>query len=358
MSNLIASNNGIWLQNNYLFIFTLVTVAILGLLLGSFGVVVVVRKEALIGESMVHATLPGVVLSFIILKKKNIFILLLGSAISCIFMLMLFRIIKKYTKLKKTTILAVLLAGFFGFGQVLISVLDKKNINERASIEEIIFGQVAYISKVDLYSILAVSVVICTLFALFWKEIKLYTFDKALYKALGFNSVLAEIFIISTLVVCVILGIQSIGIILLTTMLIAPTFIARQFSDKFSFNFIISGAIGLISGIIGIAISHFVKNFPPSSAVIIILSGLAVLSLLFSPKRGLAVIGIKQVRYKKQINKYHYLIHLYTSSDKYELNDNTKTYLIHKQYITQDGKITDLGIKKAKNLFEGRQFWI
>ena len=358
MNSLIAASNSGLLQNNYLFILTILTVSLLGLLLGSFGVVVVVRKETLISESLVHATLPGVVLTFMILRKKNIFLLLLGSALSCLLMIYIFRFIKKYTKLKKTTILAVLLSGFFGFGQVLVSILDKKGINERASVEEVIFGQVAYISKIDLYTILVSSVLIFILFALFWKEIKLYTFDKALYISLGFNPILAEIFITATLVTCVVLGIQSIGIVLLTIMLIAPTFIARQFSDKFSLNFIISGVTGLFSGIIGITISHFVKNFPPSSAVVIILSGLAVLSLVFSPKRGLAVVGIKQVRYKKQINKYHYLIHLYTSSDKYELNQDMKTYLIHKQYISQDGKITELGIKKAKNLFEGRQFWI
>lgn len=347
-----AVRNNTWIGNNYVFILVMVGAALLGLLSGSFGVIAVLRKESLMSEGIAHATLPGVLIAFMIFKKKILIILLLGAVISGAIMILIFRLIKKYTKLKKTTILATLLAGFFGFGQVLISIINDKGMGARSGLEEYIFGQLAYISKADVYTILGVGIVVFILLILFKKEIVLQTFDPVFFASLGHKNIGIDILISLILIVCTVFGIQAVGIIPVCALLVIPAFVSRQWSSRYTVNFIIAGIIGMMSGVIGSIISHYAVNFPPGPAIVIFLAGLGIISMLFSPKQGIAVQGILNGLNKQFIKKYHYLIHVYSTNEVYDIDLNTKKLLLKKKYINEDGSLTDLGMKKADKVFK------
>ena len=74
--------------------------------------------------------------------------------------------------------------------------------------------------------------------------------------------------------------------------------------------------------------------------------------MLFSPKQGIAVQGILNGINKQFIKKYHYLIHVYSTNEVYDIDSDTKRLLLKKKYINEDGSLTDLGIKKADKVFK------
>ena len=348
-----AVRNNTWIAHNYVFVLVMIGAALLGLLSGSFGVIAVLRKESLMSEGIAHATLPGVLIAFMIFKKKILILLLLGAVMSGAIMILIFRLIKKYTKLKKTTILAALLAGFFGFGQVLVSIINDKGMGARSGLEEYIFGQLAYISKADIYTILVVGFVVFFLLVLFKKEIVLQTFDPVFFTSLGYKNIGIDILISLILIICTVFGIQAVGIITVCALLVIPAFVSRQWSSRFTVNFISAGIIGMVSGIIGSVISHYVLHFPPGPAIVIFLAGLGIVSMLFSPKQGIVIRGILNAVNKKFIKKYHYLIHVYSTNEIYDIDLDMKMLLLKKKYINEDGSLTDLGMKKADKVFQG-----
>ena len=84
------------------------------------GVFTVLKKQALVGDALSHATLPGVVLAFIFTGAKDMWILLLGAAISSLVAMLLIEAIKRVSKIKDDALLSLILASFFGIGQVLL----------------------------------------------------------------------------------------------------------------------------------------------------------------------------------------------------------------------------------------------
>ena len=165
----------------------LITSLFLGFLAGSFGVFIVLKKQALVGDSLAHAALPGVVITFLIFQTKRLEFLLIGAAISGIIAIFILNMVKKYSKIKNDATLAIILAGFFGLGRALLSVVQRRGGSGSAGLEQFIFGQTATILLKDMYLIIGVAVFTNILIALFWKELKLSIFNLVLSIILFIN---------------------------------------------------------------------------------------------------------------------------------------------------------------------------
>lgn len=348
-----------FIAHNYIYIVIGIAISILGFLLGSFGTVVVLRKEALIADGISHSVLPGIVLSFMIFKNRQMPILMLGAFISSGIMMIFFRVLKRYTKIKKDALLAILLSGFFGLGQVLLGLLNKTALSGKSGIDKFMFGQLAYVQKENIYTVIGCSIIIFLILFLFWKEIKLSTFDQEFYKSLGYNPKLIDILLTVLIIISIVIGLEMVGMILISALLVIPSVVARWCSDKFSVNFTIGGLIGLIAGISGVILVKFV-NMPPGPAVVLFLSLFALIAVLFSPKKGYIVKSIKNSRQNKLLKKYHYLIHLNSGGTPYKLEEEDKNHLLEKGFIKKDGNkyiLTDSGKEKACNIFKGVKLW-
>lgn len=288
----------------------LVTSLFLGFLAGSFGVFIVLKKQALVGDSLAHAALPGVVITFLLFQTKRLEFLLIGAAISGIIAIFILNMVKKYSKIKNDATLAIILAGFFGLGRALLSVVQRRGGSGSAGIEQFIFGQTATILLKDMYLIIGVAVFTNILIGLFWKELKLSIFNPEFFETLGFNSKIID-YVFSVLIVLVVIaGIQMVGIVLISALLIAPAVTARQYSHRLSINFFVAGIIGSISSILGVLVAdHY--SLPPGPTIIVILSVIVISSILFAPKNGIVIKSFKTLKYRKQLSKYTELVNFY-----------------------------------------------
>ncbi|MGI6787572.1 MAG: metal ABC transporter permease [Acholeplasmataceae bacterium] len=328
----------------------LITSVVLGFLAGSFGVFIVLKKQALVGDAIAHSALPGVVLTFIIFQSKSLEILLIGAALSGFLSILIFNFIKKYSKIKNDATLAILLAGFFGFGRMLLSLVQRSNNAGAAGLESFIFGQAATILLKDMYLTITTAVLVNVVIMLFWKELKIHIFNPEYFKSLGFNSRFLDIIFSILIVIVVVSGIHMVGVVLISALLVAPAVAARQWHHKFSINYLLAGIIGSVSGFMGVLLADHL-NLPPGPMIIVVLSVITILSLLLS-KKGIIIKTINNIKYHYYVKKYVDLIRFYHSE---EVADDKLNKLFEQKYLNKiDDKyyLSDLGIEKV-NLIIG-----
>ena len=261
--------------------------ALLGLASGIAGTFAVLRKESLIGDGLSHAALPGVVIAFLLTGIKDIEVLITGAALSSITAAWLITITVENSKIKFDGALATILSAFFGLGMVLLTYVQSLNDAGQAGLSKFIFGQAATILARDVYITSAAALIIIVLTALFWKELKLISFDVEYAKTLQIPVTFTLILYRSLLIMTIIIGIQSVGAILISSLLIAPAVGARQWTNKLGTMCILAGFFGMISAIGGTIWSTSVPKLPTGPAIIVILSILVLLSLIFAPNRGM-----------------------------------------------------------------------
>jgi len=261
--------------------------ALLGLASGIAGTFAVLRKESLIGDGLSHAALPGVVIAFLLTGIKDIEVLIAGAALSSIAAAWLITITVENSKIKFDGALATILSAFFGLGMVLLTYLQSLNNAGQAGLSKFIFGQAATILARDVYITSAAALIIIVLTALFWKELKLISFDVEYAKTLQIPVTFTLILYRSLLIMTIIIGIQSVGAILISSLLIAPAVGARQWTNKLGTMCILAGFFGMVSAIGGTIWSTTVQKLPTGPAIIVILSVIVLLSLIFAPNRGI-----------------------------------------------------------------------
>ena len=261
--------------------------ALLGLASGIAGTFAVLRKESLIGDGLSHAALPGVVIAFLLTGIKDIEVLITGAALSSITAAWLITITVENSKIKFDGALATILSAFFGLGMVLLTYVQSLNNAGQAGLSKFIFGQAATILARDVYITSAAALIIIVLTALFWKELKLISFDVEYAKTLQIPVTFTLILYRSLLIMTIIIGIQSVGAILISSLLIAPAVGARQWTNKLGTMCILAGFFGMVSAIGGTIWSTSVQKLPTGPAIIVILSVIVLLSLIFAPNRGI-----------------------------------------------------------------------
>ena len=261
--------------------------ALLGLASGIAGTFAVLRKESLIGDGLSHAALPGVVIAFLLTGIKDIEVLIIGAALSSITAAWLITITVENSKIKFDGALATILSAFFGLGMVLLTYLQSLNNAGQAGLSKFIFGQAATILARDVYITSAAALIIIVLTALFWKELKLISFDVEYAKTLQIPVTFTLILYRSLLIMTIIIGIQSVGAILISSLLIAPAVGARQWTNKLGTMCILAGLFGMVSAMGGTIWSTSVQKLPTGPAIIVILSVIVLLSLIFAPNRGI-----------------------------------------------------------------------
>lgn len=274
------------LFSDYTFQIVALSSSLLGVISGVLGCFTVLRKQSLLGDGVSHAALPGVILAFLLIGSKNTEILLIGGVITGLLATYLITLIVKNSRVKFDSALAMVLSVFFGFAMILLTITQRIPNANQAGLDRFIYGQAASLLRRDLIVISVCGFVLLTLVALFWKEFKLLSFDAEFAQTLGFNTNRLSLFLTTLIVIAIIIGLQAVGVILMSCMLIAPAVAARQWVDRLSTMVILSAIFGALSGFVGTTISSLTTNMPTGPVIIICASSIAIFSILFAPKNG------------------------------------------------------------------------
>lgn len=287
----------------YSFIVVAIGTMLLAMATGIVGTISILKGQSLIGDAVGHASLPGIILAFMISGRKSSLILMLGAIVAGIVAFILIQIISEGSKIEADTAMAVILSAMFGMGMVLKSYIQGNQKIQGASqsgLASYIFGQAAYILREDVYIILAVSVISLALFILFYKEIKVYVFDMVYAYTIGINSRLTSLLIMIITMILIAAGLKAVGAILISSMLITPAVTGLQWSKSYEKVLVIAAVTGAISAFLGTFISSAVKGFSTGPSIILIMSVIALFSVLFAP-RGIVrmLLNIRKMRVGK-----------------------------------------------------------
>lgn len=269
---------------DYTFLLVLVSCSILSAASAMIGLVVVLQKESLVGDALSHAALPGVVIAFLLIQQKTTLILLLGAFFSGCVAIFLIYFIKKNSKLPFDGILAVILSSFFGLGMVLLTFSQRLPNAAQAGLKNFIFGQASAIVLDDAILIFGVAIFVLVTFLLSWKEIKIFVFDPLFAQTVGFKASVMQMLISVLMMITIITELQTVGIILTSSMLIAPGVAALQWTKRFSTAVGLAMVFGVLAAIIGTTFSSLYMNVPTGPAIIVAMSCFAIFSIVFGSK--------------------------------------------------------------------------
>lgn len=270
------------------------------------GVIVYLRKQSLIGESLSHCAYPGVILGVMVAAMLGIeetsesdiaALIMLGAAFSAVLGLACIYFMIHVLKVRTDSALCFILSSFFGIGLTMASHVQFSHTSLYRKIQVYLFGQAATMTDkhIFIYGSLA-ALIILTLLA-FYKELQAITFDRNYAKSLSLPTKLVDGLVFLLIVLAVVIGIRSVGVVLMSAMLIAPAVAARQYTHKLSVLFILAAFFGLCSGFFGNYLSNegtllFSQkysrlSFPTGPMIVLVASFLCLVSLLLAPERGL-----------------------------------------------------------------------
>lgn len=280
-------DNLVYLLKDYTFQTVALGSALLGLISGVMGSFAVLRKQSLLGDGVSHAALPGVVMAFILLGSKNTEVLLLGALISGLMATLLIVGIVDLTRIKFDSALALIMSVFFGLGLVLLTYVQKLPNSNQAGLNRFIFGQASTLLQRDIVIMSIIGILLLGLVLLFWKEFKLFTFDPDYAQSLGFSPKKLNLLLSFMIVLSIIIGLQTVGVILMSAMLITPAVAARQWTNKLSSMVALSAFFGALSGVVGTAASSLIPKLPTGPSIVVAVSIIVIISILFAPGRGI-----------------------------------------------------------------------
>lgn len=272
---------------DYTFVVIALGSGILGAISGVIGSFAVLRRQSLLGDGVSHAALPGVVAAFMLTGIKSSGILLTGALASGLAAALLISLAAKKTKLKFDAALASVMSSFFGLGTVLLTCSQKNPDATQAGLSSFIYGQASSMLMSDVIMAAASSAVLLLAVILLWKELKVFCFDRDFAVQSGFSERTVSLALSLMTVAAVILGIQTVGVVLMSAMITAPAVAARQWSDRLWVMVLLSAVFGAASGALGAYVSAAGEEIPTGPAIVITAGIIAVTSLLFAPKRGI-----------------------------------------------------------------------
>lgn len=289
---------------------------LLGLASGLVGSFTLLRKRALMGDALSHATLPGIGFAFIFATilgadGKSLPILLLGAAVTGLFGVGAILFIRNATRLKEDVALAVVLSVFFGAGLAVLGVAQNMKAGHAAGLESFILGKTASMVVGDA-ALIGGSAFLCLLVCvLLFKEFKLLCFDEAFAGARGFSPFFLDVMLMALVVTITIVGLQAVGLVLMIALLVIPAAAARFWTERLRSLAILSSLIGGVGSLVGASLSAVLPKLPSGAMIVLTSSGFFLASMLFGTGRGVLVRFFRRTRLNHRIDRQHLLRAMY-----------------------------------------------
>jgi manganese/zinc/iron transport system permease protein len=230
--------------------------AALGFVSGCLGTFAVLRRQSLLGDAVSHAALPGVVLAYLLFGKWTL-VLLLGAASSGLLAMLVVTGVTRTSRIPFDTALAGALAVFFGAGLVLKSWIGGSGT---AGIDRYLFGQAATLLIQDVWLIAGAGAIALGILIAFWKEFKLLTFDREFAAGQGVPVGLLDALLTGLMVLGIVIGLESVGVVLMSALVVAPAAAARQWTNRLGVMAVLAGLFGALAGAAGSVLSHVLSD--------------------------------------------------------------------------------------------------
>lgn len=302
--------------------YTLRTVALgaatLGVVAGGLGSFAILRRQSLLGDAISHSALPGIALAFLVTGSKSPLVLVTGAALAGWLATLIVAAIVRTTRVKSDAALGLVLSVFFGAGLVLLTFIQRRPDATQAGLDKFLFGQAAALVESDVRTMAALGAIAIALVALLWKELKLLAFDPDFGASSGFAMRGLDVLLTSLLVVAIVIGLQTVGVVLMSALVVAPGAAARQWTDRLGAMVVLAALFGALSGVAGALVSSSTAALPTGPTIVLCAAAIVVVSLLAAPNRGLVWNRVRELRARRRLQLDAVLADLLALSRQHE----------------------------------------
>lgn len=279
----------------------------IGAVAGALGCFAYLRRQSLIGDVIAHSALSGALGAFLLAvtvfssNGRSMLILIAGAVVTGMLAVGAMRVVTHYSNIQPDTAMAVVLTTFFGVGLLLLRMISNGAYPGKGGIQDYLFGNASVMTIADITTSAIFGAVALGVVAFFWKEFALHTFDPEAAEVLGFSTRVVDRLIFALVVMAIVIGVKAVGVVLMIAFIVTPPAAARQWVNSLPGLLLLSGAIGGIGSAIGAYLSVAYHGLPTGPAIVLVLFGIFVLSLLFAPERSIIRRIITHNKVRKEL---------------------------------------------------------
>jgi len=250
--------------------------ALVGSVCGLLSCYMTLKGWALMGDAVSHAVMPGVVVAYALGLPFS-----LGAFVFGVGSVALIGFVKQKSRIKEDTVIGLVFTGFFALGIVLVSKI-KSNID----LMQILFGSPLGISRSDVNQTLIISFIVIFILLIFRKDLMLYCFDAKHARSIGINTGILHYLLLTLLSLSAVVGLQTVGIILVVAMLITPGATAYLLTDRFDRMTLLAVISSSFSSVLGVYISYW-SDIETGGSIVLVQTLIFLIAFLFAPRYGI-----------------------------------------------------------------------
>ncbi len=289
-------------------------------LVGSF---LVLRRMALLGDAISHSVLPGIAIAYLVAGAHAPILTLIGAGACGVLTVFLVGLLVRTRRLKEDASIGVVFPALFSIGVILLSrYLSSVHIDVDcvlygeiglAPIDPLIPGRPEFGPKAIWVS-LAILILDLLVVIVFYKELKVASFDPQLAAALGISPVVVHYLLMSAVSVTVVGSFESVGAILVVAMLVVPPATAYLLTDRLRSMIALAVAFGIASTATGYALAYAI-DCSIAAAMATMAGVFFLLALVLSPRYGLVARALFRLRLARRLREQLFLLHLSGGSE-------------------------------------------
>lgn len=297
-------------------ILTGVLVATACALLGSF---LVLRRMAMLADAISHAILPGIVAGYFLARGPNLLAGFAGAALAAVITVALVEALQNTRKVGGESAIGIVFPAMFALGTFLVS---KYFANVHLDTDAVLYGNIEFaafdvliVNGVDygpqsLWVMSALCLMNLLFVVLFFKELKLATFDPGLAAALGFSPVLIHYALMTMVSITTVGAFTAVGAILVVAFMIVPAATAYLLTDDLKRMIVLAVVVGALSAVLGFFVAYAL-DASVAGAMATMTGAFFLLALLFSPLHGLVARARRLRRQRMQVAMENLIVHLF-----------------------------------------------
>ncbi|NEO67987.1 MAG: metal ABC transporter permease [Moorea sp. SIO3H5] len=250
----------------------------LGILCAVVGSYMIVQQMSMMADMIAHSVMAGLPLAVFLKLPLSV-----GALVAGVLSAVVLSGIESQSRLKLDAVMALIFSLFLATGTTLVTVLPGA---DRIDVIHILFGNILGVNQSDLKLTFGITLIIVLGVWLFYKELLFYTFDPIGSQASGMRVRWYYLGIVTAISLTVVASLQTVGVLLLMGMLVAPGMTAYMLVKELHHMMILGSCLGAFASIAGMYLSYYL-DIPSGSAIVLVAFGLFLLAFLFSPSHGI-----------------------------------------------------------------------
>lgn len=299
------------------------------------GVFLVLRRMAMMADAISHAILPGIIAGYVLAKGPNVFVGFLGAAAAGLLTVVIVEALTKSRRVKQDSAIGLVFPALFALG---VFVVSKYFANVHIDTDAVLYGEIAFapfdtltlggrdLGPQSLWVLGVLSLFNAAFLAIFYKELKLSTFDSGLAFALGFAPAILHYSLMSVVAVTTVGAFSAVGAILSVALIIVPPVTASLLTKDLRRQILLSVVIGVAASVIGCLVATAV-NVSISGMIATTLGVVFLATLMLAPEQGLIAAHLRRRRHRVQFATEMLVVHLATHEQTPEAE--TESTLLH-----------------------------